>query len=242
MGKELHIDPFEYELIEAKLDGELNDEQLQAYRDRESMDPDWKEKVEEVKTLRKDIESYLLKTELKKIHEEAFPKAAPKSRRLSPWVWTVAASVALIFMGWLGVQTIFNSSDEKLFTAYYQTDPGLITAMSGTDSYEFDRGMVDFKEGKYQEALVLWEPLLNQNQEADTLRYFVAMANMELEHFELSQTLLEKLVNGNPSEFTEDAKWYLGLLYLRKGESEKAKAIIAESNRAEAKAILEELD
>ena len=242
MSKDLHIDPFEYELIEAKLDGKLTVEQLQAYHDLESKDPDWKEKEEEVKTLRKDLESYLLKTELDKIHHEAFPQTPSKSRSLSPWIWAVAASVALILVGWLGFQNIFNTANNKLFTAYYQTDPGLITAMSGTDSYEFDRGMVDFKEGKYQEALALWEPILTQKPEADTLLYFVAMANMELEHFERSQSLLEKLLNGNPSEFTEDAQWYLGLIYLRKGETEKAKSIFLESDRPEAKAILEELE
>ena len=242
MSKELNISPIEYELIEAKLDGTLNEEQLQALRELEAQDADWSLKVEEVKTLRQDLESYLVKAELDKIHEEAYPEKTPKTRKLPQWIYAVAASITLILVGWISFQFLFVESNEKLFTTYYETDPGLITAMSGTDSYEFDRGMVDFKEGKYEEALALWQPLLEENPTGDTLLYFVAMANLELENYSESQESLELIIKGNPSEFKQDAEWYLALLYLRNGQTEKAKGLFSNSNKPEAKEILEKLE
>ncbi len=208
----------------------------------EVRDADWSLKVEEVKTLRQDLESYLVKTELDKIHHEVYTEKSPKTRKLPQWIWAVAASITLILVGWISFQFLFVDSNEKLFTAYYETDPGLITAMSGTDSYEFDRGMVDFKEGKYEEALALWQPLLEENPTGDTLLYFVAMANLELENYSESQESLELIIKGNPSEFKQDAEWYLALLYLRNGQTEKAKGLFSNSNKPEAKEILEKLE
>ncbi|UZD22870.1 tetratricopeptide repeat protein [Algoriphagus halophytocola] len=242
MSKDLNITPIEYELIEAKLDGTLADMQMKALRELEAEDADWSLKVEEVKALRQDLESYLVKTELDKIHEKAFPAEKSKTRQLPQWIWGVAAAIALILVGWISFQFLFTETHEKLFTTYYETDPGLITAMSGTDSYEFDRGMVDFKEGKYEEALALWQPLLEEKPTGDTLLYFVAMANLELENYIESQEYLEKILTGNPSEFKQDAEWYLGLLYLRNGQTEKAKGYFSNSNKPEAKEILEKLE
>lgn len=242
MSKDLNIAPFEYELIEAKLDAKLTAEQMQAFRDLESQDPEWSLKVEEVKTLRQDLESYLMKAELDKIHREAYPENNPKTVSLPRWIWAVAASVALIIGGWLGFQNLFKSPNEKLFMAYYETDPGLITAMSGSGSYDFDRGMVDFKEGKYQEALALWEPLLEENPTGDTLLYFVAMANLELNQNTVSQDYLMQILSGTSSNFEQDAQWYLALIYLKNGETEKAKNLFSSSKKPEAKAILEELE
>jgi len=34
--------------------------------------------------------------------------------------------------------------------SYYKADPGLLTAMSSAISYEFDRGIVDYKSANYQ--------------------------------------------------------------------------------------------
>lgn len=241
MSKDLNITPLEYELIEAQLDGNLSSEQAKAFQDLEKKDADWSLKVHEVKALREDLESHLVKAELEKIHGEAFAPKKPRTAFLPRWIWAVAASLTLILVAWWVFQGFFQKPNEKLFAAYYGTDPGLITAMSGTDSYEFDRGMVDYKEGKYQEALALWEPLLEQNPNGDTLLYFVAMANLELQNFQESQKDLQKILSGSPSEFEEDALWYLALIYLKQGELDQAQMLLSDLERPEAQKLLEEI-
>lgn len=241
MSKDLHITPLEYELIEAWLDESLSSEQEKVFQDLKKEDSDWSLKVKEVKALREDLESLLVKKELEKIHEEAFAGTNPRTATFSRWIWAVAASVALILVAWWGFQGGFQDSNQKLFEAYYETDPGLITAMSGTDSYEFDRGMVDFKEGKYQEALARWELLLKENPADDTLLYFVAMAHLEMENYPLSQELLKQVADEDSSEFKEDASWYLALIYLKKGEMEEAKLILSNLAKPEAQELLQKI-
>jgi tetratricopeptide (TPR) repeat protein len=207
----------------------------------EKEDSDWSLKVKEVKALREDLESLLVKKELEKIHEEAFEGSNSKTVPFPRWIWAMAASLALILVAWWGFQVGFQDPNQKLFEAYYETDPGLITAMSGTDSYEFDRGMVDFKEAKYQEALALWDPLLEENPSGDTLLYFVAMANLELENFEESEKDLRKILSDSTSQFEKDAKWYLALIYLKQGERDQAKLLLSDLDRPEAQKLLEEI-
>ncbi|MHA7130512.1 tetratricopeptide repeat protein [Algoriphagus namhaensis] len=241
MAKNIDIAPEEYELIEAWLDGKASDLQKQSFAQKETSDPHWSQKVAEVKALREDLETYLLKTVLEDIHLKSFPAPAAKSSPIPSWLWGVAASVAILLVGWLGFQKLFSDPNQVLFEAYYQTDPGLITAMSGTDSYEFDRGMVDYKEGKYQEALARWQPLLSENPESDTLLYFVAMAQLETQDTESSQQYLEKLIALESSAFEPDAQWYLALILLQKGEVERAQSLLSALDRPEARDLLEKL-
>ncbi|GMQ30124.1 tetratricopeptide repeat protein [Algoriphagus confluentis] len=241
MENNLNISPAEYELIEGWLEGTLSDSQREEVKVLENEDPDWLIKVEQIKVLREDLESILVKAELEKIHEEVIGKSPSKTYPFPRWILAVAATVSLILVGWWGFQSVFQSSNEKLFVAYYQTDPGLITAMSGSDSYEFDRGMVDFKEGKYREALVRWELLLEEDPADDTLLYFVAMAHLEMENYPLSQELLKQVADEDSSEFKEDASWYLALIYLKKGEMEAAKLILSNLEKPEAQELLQKI-
>ncbi|HAS59653.1 MAG TPA: hypothetical protein DEQ87_03445 [Algoriphagus sp.] len=241
MENNLKITPSEYELIEAWLDGKLTKEQSLAFQHSENEDPEWSLKIQEVKILKNDLEAYLFKVELEKIHEEIVNQKPTKSASLSRWILAIAASLILILVSWWGIQSVFQSPNEKLFAAYYQTDPGLITAMSGSDSYEFDRGMVDYKEGKYKEALARWNLLLEEEFADDTLIYFVAMANLELGNYDLSQKLLKQVADENASEFKEDASWYLALIYLKNGELDPAKLMLSNLDRPEAQALLKEI-
>ncbi|HAH36961.1 MAG TPA: hypothetical protein DCL81_10700 [Algoriphagus sp.] len=241
MENNLKITPSEYELIEAWLDGKLTKEQSLAFQHSENEDPEWSLKIQEVKILKNDLEAYLFKVELEKIHEENVNQKPTKSASLSRWILAIAASLILILVSWWGIQSVFQSPNEKLFAAYYQTDPGLITAMSGSDSYEFDRGMVDYKEGKYKEALARWNLLLEEEFADDTLIYFVAMANLELGNYDLSQKLLKQVADENASEFKEDASWYLALIYLKNGELDPAKLMLSNLDRPEAQALLKEI-
>jgi tetratricopeptide (TPR) repeat protein len=242
MSKDLSISTFEFELIEAWLEGNLTDEQAQAFQEFEKNNPYWNLKVQEVQSLQENLESYLIRSELDEIHQENISKHSSRLRPIPAWMWAVAASLALVLVSWWGFQELFQESHERLFQTYYEADPGLITAMSGTDSYEFERGMVDYKEGKYQEALGFWEPLLDQNPEKDTLLYFLGIANLELGQYALSEDFLIKVASADQSEFQDDALWYLGLIYLKTGEIEKAKQQLTSTTRPEAQSILEKLE
>jgi tetratricopeptide (TPR) repeat protein len=241
MANDLHIAPKEYEIIEGFLEDSLSKKEEIEFKNFEANDPDWNQKIEEVKFLKLGLENYLFKEEIEKIHQENFNKLSNKPKINSFWPLAIAASILFLLIAGASFLGLFQNKNERLFEAYYETDPGLITAMSGSESYEFDRGMVDFKSGNFNEALQFWEPLLEADSSQDTLVYFVAMAKLELEKYEQSEDLLTKFVNGRETEFNEEARWYLALLYLKKGEIEKAKSLLMELQKPDAKTLLEEL-
>ncbi|MDG1279121.1 MAG: hypothetical protein P8O16_17710 [Algoriphagus sp.] len=241
MAKDLNIAPKEYEVIEGFLEDCLSKKEEIEFKNFEASDPDWNLKIEEVKFLKQGLENYLFKEEIEKIHQENFNRRSNKLKINSFWPLAIAASILFLLIAGASFLGLFQNKNERLFEAYYETDPGLITAMSGTDSYEFDRGMVDFKSENYTGSLQFWEPLLEADSSQDTLVYFVAMAKLELEKYEQSEGLLTNLVNGRDTEFSEEAKWYLALLYLKKGEIEMAKSLLKELQKPDAKTLLEEL-
>ncbi len=65
---------------------------------------------------------------------------------------------------------------EQLFAKYYSADPSLITTMGGSDEYNFNKAMINYKTGKYKEAAYEWEALISLQAANDTLLYFTASA------------------------------------------------------------------
>ena len=88
----------------------------------------------------------------------------------------IAASVVAIvsFSYWMFFYK--GNRDEKLYSKYYITDPGLATVMGNSPDYDFEKAMVEYKNGDYGKAFKTWNALLKQKPSDDTIIYFVAMA------------------------------------------------------------------
>jgi len=239
--KDLAIDPIEYELIEASLENSLSDKMKAEFEERGINDLDWSLKIAEVKSLRDGVEKLFLKEELKSIHQELFSRKQEKTTNISLWILGLAAGFVLLLIASSSFFGLFQSKNERLFQAYYETDAGLIAAMSESDNYEFDRGMVDFKSGEYNTALTFWDPLLKADNSNDTLLYFVAIANIEVKEYKISEKLLKELVANSNSHFQRDAKWNLALLYLKKGDISASENLLLTIKTHEAAQLLKEI-
>lgn len=231
---DISISPEEYAMLEDYLDGNLSGEALMAFEAKLAQDPIWKYKLDEVKFLREGIEVSAMKAQIDLFHKEM--KGSTKSSRslFSLWPWAAAAcfivflTAGVFLLGW------FTSDSERLFEAYYEKDPGLIAVMSESENYEFERGMVDYKTEKYDEALELWMPLLDADPQNDTLQYFIGLSYLGVEDFTSSQELLQEVANNPNSQFQKDAAWYSGLMLVKQGEYEEAISFLRMSNRKEA--------
>jgi len=223
------------------LDQQLSDVESLEFEKLLMEEPVWGLKVTEVRSLRDGVERHLLQENLAQIHQEVYGEPKKEATRQVFWPWLAAAAVVIFIIAGINVFGLLKSPSERLFEAYYEVDPGLITAMSGSDQYEFDRGMVDYKSGKYQEALAFWSPLLEESSQ-DTLLYFVAMAEIEVGEFEKAEDKLLQLTQLGDSEFVSDATWNLALLYLRKGEIEKSRTYLETSQNPSAAELLKKLE
>ena len=238
----------EWSLIDRYLDDELENNERAEFESRLEQDADWREAVASVRAMRIGIQEAALAQKLPEFHEELTStgtevRMSSKTSGRSWMKWAAAASIlAIASLGWWFWSGQKESGDEKIYADYYQPDPGLPTVMGPAEDFEFQQGMVDYKAGNYSVAIAAWEKLLVRFPDSDTLTYFLASAWQADKKFEKALPLFEKVAGQPSSKLAPDAAWYLGLLYLRKGEQEKAQAWIQKSVHPQRDLLLEKIN
>lgn len=219
-----HIPQEVFERIEHYILGTLTQPETERFEqdleDSEALSLQYKE----VKSLLSGIEEASLREELERFHGEmdSSENKGARDARISIWRWLVAAVVSLCIGA--GVWLLLSQEEKHvtLYAEFYQEDPGLITAMSSEASYDFDRGMVDYKIGNYREAIARWELLKEARPENDTLLYFIGSAFLAQGSAEPAIAYFQQVTGLGEGGFLDDAYWYLGLAYLKEGREEEA--------------------
>lgn len=245
MKHEYDILPEEFDLIERYLGKTLSSEDTAAFEQKLQTDPVWKEKLNEVSLLMLGIRETALKEKLTGFHETITAKNQQKKGLLKIMprrVWMAAASCLILLS--IGLWWYFGSETkyDKLYATYYQPDPGLPTTMSVAGNYLFDKGMVAYKSGAYQEAADTWKGLLQALPGNDSLLYYLGMAELALQHTDNALKYLQPLANDPEKPYSRDASWYAGLLLLKKEKPEEAIPLIRRSGHPNSKKLLEELN
>jgi tetratricopeptide (TPR) repeat protein len=241
-----NISQEELERIEAYLMGQMDQVEKSSFERELEYDQQLGLKVNTVKEIVLGIEKTILKEEMDKFHGEINQVANPVSetpvRKINRWFFfEIAASISILFLIGLLIYRGGHDLETDLFAQYYEPDPGLITAMSSEGNYEFDRAMVDYKSGKYQDAIERWNVLLEQKSDNDTLQYFIGSAHLALKDMQQAQYYLKNVVEFPEGRFYQDAYWYLALSYLSEGDREKAKLFLEITDHPDKTALLEDL-
>ncbi|SHN33910.1 hypothetical protein SAMN04488057_12215 [Cyclobacterium lianum] len=213
----------EFEKIERYLLNSMGKAEQIAFERELEKDKDLTKKVGAVKTMLHGIEEIAFREELNDLHQEWVRKQGRQKKPPGIWLrYGIAASVLLIggfFCWWLWVRPDFN---EQVFEAFYEADPGLITAMGSTAAYDFDRAMVDYKTGNYEAAIRRWESLQDDKPGNDTLNYFLGAAYLETKNLSFSRHHLQEVAESDGSGFRSEAYWYLALLDVLERDYENA--------------------
>ncbi len=136
----------------------------------------------------------------------------------------VAAMVAVLVAGtWLW--TTRPAAHERLYAEYHRPDPGLPVPMSATRDPQFQDAMVAYKLGDHAEAVAKWSILLQSEPGNDTLRYYIASAELAQGHAAAAISLLKGLAEDSVSAFQTKARWYLFLAYLHEGRIAELRAM-----------------
>lgn len=235
MNQNINIPPEELETIERYLLKQMPEDEYAAFDMKLQKDSTLQSKVHSLRLLFLGISESALEDEVKQFHKEldaARPHYRKTGKIFSLKQWLIAASIVVI----AGIATLlyFNrdSREEKLFAAYYKPDPGLMTAMSVSDNYEFDRAMIDYKTKNYDSAIHAWEKLLAAKPDNDTLNYFIASAWLAKENNEKAITYFQKVIIDTSSYFLHDAYWYTGLALLKAGKRKEAIPFIEKSEHS----------
>jgi len=136
---------------------------------------------------------------------------------------SLAAAVILgaVFL----VKSLLPSDDpQKIFNKYYEPFNAVssITRSTGTgESGSFSNAIGSYESGDYQAAAAGFsEAMLNGTAPFST-GFFLGISEIELENYNKAIDLLNGVIK-QKSEFTKEATWYLGLVYLKSGNKVKA--------------------
>lgn len=231
------ISPEEYETIERFLQNEMTEADAAAFKIKLQADKILQQKTEEVKLLLVGIKEVSLEEQMVKFHNSMSIKKAGRVVAFSKR-WLIAASVlaiACLSLWWFAGR---ENKYDKLYASYFTPDPGLITAMGSSENYSFEKAMVEYKEGNYKKAIEAWSALRSAQQQSDTLNYFLGMAYLAMNKKARAKEFLTLITNDSNKSFYKDACWYLGLVFLKEGEKEKAIDLIRASNHSESNDLI----
>lgn len=210
--------------IDDYLSNELNGAALIDFEKKLSSNTELQDKVKELSLIKLAIEEVGLEKELNIFyseHNQQSYRQEQKSRKSYSFKFIgIAASLALI----IGFSLYFFLYQKKqsLYASYYKPDPGLMTVMSYSDQYDFEKAMVEYKNGDYSSAINVWQNQLKTQSNNDTLLYFLGAAFQAKGNIDSAEIYLQKVTNESQSAFFSEANWYLGLIYLQKNQKEKA--------------------
>lgn len=228
MNHKYNISPEELEQIERYITGDMRDHERNEFEELLNADPQLKEKAEEVRLLMIGISEHALSGKLDDFHKEII--AARKNSSVVPFGRKLLMAASILTVTCLTVWwfVVRKSADEALYAKFYSPDPGLATVMGSSSAYDFEKAMVEYKNGEYDKALTAWTNLLKDNPSSDTLNYFIGAA-YQAKADERSAAFLEKVASDTSSVFYKDACWYLGLYYMKTAQKEKALEFIQRS-------------
>ncbi len=232
------------EAIERYTNNTMSGEELLSFEERLQTDVEFKALVDDVQTMLLGIEAQSLKEQLDEFHEE-LPKTQvieePSSKVRSFQFRKIAVAAVLVIA--LGSFWFLNqNSNSSLYAKYFTPDPGLPTTMSTTKNFEFYDAMVNYKQGDYKIAIKKWEKLSVKAPDNDTLNYFLGVAHLANKNEKTAIGFLEKTTKNPQFILLNDAYFYLGLSYLKKGDIEKAKANLKQSSVESSKELLSKLE
>ncbi|MEP3839043.1 MAG: hypothetical protein ABJM36_15470 [Algibacter sp.] len=229
------------EIIERYINGSLSTQELKDFNQLIELDPEFKQQVEDFKTVLKGDKNQSLKKQIEGINGEPLNptvKKQPKPKVRFLIVKIITAVVAtIIAVG--GIWFFSTPENEKLYVTHFKPDPGLPTTASNSKNLKFYDGMTNYNNGEYDLAIKKWSTLQQRNPENDTLNYYIGVAYLANKKIIEAIPYLEHSVEADDNFiFLDDAYLYLGLAYLKESNLDLAKKNLTISNTEPAKTIL----
>lgn len=219
-------------LIEQYLNQELNAVQVTEVERRIAGDAEFALQLEIIRDLPAAVtmETEQFRSDLRTIMQDS-PGSTNKlssgqkaSKRVSLLrsILSVAAVIAGIT---LAINLLLPAKNTDLYTAYFVIPEENITVRNESDIDPLLTEAAMAYSGKnYALAAESFKRILDQNANEKPALFFYAITLMATEQYDIAQPVLIELLN-QESTYANAAKWYLGLIYLKKKDYEKGKVL-----------------
>ena len=243
MNRNLDIPAETFTQIESYLLQTMSAAQQQQFEAALANDILLQEQTKQVQLVILGIKEAVLTEQLDNYHQDLQKTTTPvKKIGTTNWKPLLAAASLLLILttaGWIFYHQ--THQNETIYANYFKPDPGLITAMSSSDNYVFDKAMVDYKTGNYTEAITAWKGLQNQQPASDTLDYFIGVSLLANEKPADAIPYLQRVTKQETSYFLQDANWYLGLALVNEKRINEAVIYLKKSNHPDREKLLSQL-
>jgi tetratricopeptide (TPR) repeat protein len=164
-------------------------------------------------------------------NDEIVIKRTPTIFSQKKFYYAAASMALLIATGGL-IQRIASPDmdSSEVFEKYYT--PYEITVTHRSGNTEVDRLLLNafekYEEKNYEQALVLFEEVLETRKNDMALNLYSGISYMEEEKYQKAKTSFDNIISDKDNLFIEQAKWYLGMCYLKTENTEKAEFVLKE--------------
>jgi len=145
------------------------------------------------------------------------------SRKL--YIRYISLSAAAITAVILLIRTLLPSSDhENLFTSYYKPFDAVSPVTRNVNSdlnIAFSSAISNYKKGDYKSASDGLETVLKMDPSSSSAEFFLGLSQLELGSYDIAVKHLLTIAGGS-GDYSKEARWYLGLIYLKTGNRQKA--------------------
>jgi TolA-binding protein len=152
-------------------------------------------------------------------------KSETSKTRRNPFARYAILAAAALIGALLLIRTLVPSNDaDKLFNSYYKPFEAVSPVTRSINNGEADlyfSAIGSYKAGDYQKAAAGFSSLLQKESRGTSSKFFMGLSELGLENYPKAINLLEEVAS-NPGEYAKEAKWYLGLAYLKSGNKLKA--------------------
>jgi TolA-binding protein len=152
-------------------------------------------------------------------------EVSKKSSGSNLFVRYATLSAAAVLGAFMLIRTLLPSSDpEKLFSSYYKPFEAISPVTRSinnnvTDNYS--SAIESYNTGHYQKAAIGFADALQKDPSAVSPQFFLGLSQLALRNYDQAITLLSGVAN-EPGDYGKEARWYLGLTYLKTANKQKA--------------------
>jgi len=243
-----------YILFESYLSSELSDDEVADFETRLKTDLEFNQTFKTYKELSSFLEhkfenkdtSKAFQNNLEQISNAYFNKneevseSKKTTKTFQFYKYAIAACVVVLF----GIFT-FNQFSNAKFSDYNNYDSISLT-VRGNQNELLQTAENAFNNKDFAKAEEAFKSLIANDKDNSELKLYRAIANIELDNFEISDSLLKDLSKGN-SAYKYKATWYLALSKLKQKNNKASLEILktipeATDNYKDAQKLIDKLD
>lgn len=134
-------------------------------------------------------------------------------------------SAAAVLGAFLMIKTIVpGSNPDRLFNKYYEPFDAVspvTRSVTGNSNDPSSNAIEKYKTGDYQIAASAFAESVAKYPSDFDQKFYLAITELQLQNYNNAINILSE-VSAHPGDYGKEAKWYLGLAYLKTGQKEKA--------------------